>query len=666
VSVHTQYLSSTAARTPVSATSPGRTGLAAWAVAVILVADVFSDRVSAGPEALLVLAGFYVGAELVSVDDGRSAQRVRQLCGALVRTVAPTLVVVIAVCGAFTLWLQPRTRWETFADHSLSSFGFIQNLQLAQSAGAYANAGEAVSPLQHLWLVSVVGQLVAAGCLVVLITRRRAVALGVFAALGVVSFWYAMVAHQTDQASAFYDTFARAWEPITGLLLASVAGRLHLADWLRMTVGSLGVAGLMWASWVVDGAQSYPGVLALVPVAATLLVVCARPSAVPVPGVVVVAAYLWHWPVLVFWLAHAVKDDVGLTDGLLVIAVSVVLAWLTQVLLGGLSIPLRRRVPAMVAAGLVVLLAVAVTAGSIGWRQYTNDVRANGGDLLYLSPTDYPGGRALLDGLRVPKLPVRPSVLEAAQDLPATIADRCISDFGDTTLRKCTYGDPRASRMIALAGGSHSEHWLAALNTIGQRHGFKVVTYLKMGCPMSTDALPRVSVSNDPYPGCRQWTDKAMASLVADRPDYVFLTTTRPVTDGPGDYVPSNYLGIWDRLLSNGIAILGVRDTPWMFQDGVLWSPVDCLADGGDPNSDSCGLPRSEVLSSYNPTMDYLGRYPGIAPLDFSDALCRPDFCRAVEGNVMVYHDAHHLSTTFVRTLTDEVARQLSMATGWW
>ena len=185
-----------------------------------------------------------------------------------------------------------------------------------------------------------------------------------------------------------------------------------------------------------------------------------------------------------------------------------------------------------------------------------------------------------------------------------------------------------------------------------------------MGCPLNTDELPRVSVSNNPYPGCREWVDTTMAALVQDRPDFVFMTTTRPRPYAPGDFVPKNYLGIWDTLAANGIPILGIRDTPWMYQNGMVFSPVDCLAEGGDP--ESCGLPRSEALASYNPTLDYLDQYPGIVPLDLSDAVCGPDVCRAAEGNVLVYHDAHHLTSTYVHTLTDELARQLSEAAGWW
>jgi hypothetical protein len=52
--------------------------------------------------------------------------------------------------------------------------------------------------------------------------------------------------------------------------------------------------------------------------------------------------------------------------------------------------------------------------------------------------------------------------------------------------------------------------------------------------------------------------------------------------------------------------------------------------------------------------------------LDMSDAICRADVCRPVEGNVLIYHGAHHLSPTYVRTMTNELGRQIGAGTGWW
>src|SRR6185312_5198205 len=145
------------------------------------------------------------------------------------------------------------------------------------------------------------------------------------------------------------------------------------------------------------------------------------------------------------------------------------------------------------------------------WREHILVQRANAGDLGTLESVDYPGAHALLDNAPVPDAPMRPTVLEAKQDLPETTIDGCISDFTNIDVINCTYGDKAAARTIALAGGSHAEHWITALDLLGQLHGFKVVTYLKMGCPLTTEQVPKVTGDNQPYPKCHDWNQRVMA-----------------------------------------------------------------------------------------------------------------------------------------------------------
>ncbi|MGH3524822.1 MAG: SGNH hydrolase domain-containing protein, partial [Mycobacterium sp.] len=114
----------------------------------------------------------------------------------------------------------------------------------------------------------------------------------------------------------------------------------------------------------------------------------------------------------------------------------------------------------------------------------------------------------------------------------------------------------------------------------------------------------------------------------------------------------------------NNIPVLAMRDTPWLVRNGDPFEPADCLATGGD--AVSCGMKRADVLSDHNPTLDFLAQFPLLKPLDMSDALCRTEVCRAAEGNVLIYHDSHHLSATYVRTMTSELSRQIATATGWW
>jgi hypothetical protein len=324
----------------------------------------------------------------------------------------------------------------------------------------------------------------------------------------------------------------------------------------------------------------------------------------------------------------------------------------------------RWRRPTIVLGSVVTLLGVALTATSFTWREHVTVQRANGKELAGLSARDYPGARALLNNAKVPKLPMRPTVLEAKDDIPESTTEHCISDFDDINVINCTYGDKSATRTIALAGGSHAEHWITALDVLGRTHGFKVVTYLKMGCPLTTEQNPLVMGDNRPYPKCRQWNDVVMPKLIADHPDYVFTTSTRPWNIKDGDVMPGFYIGIWQDFADAGIPVLAMRDTPWLVKHGEPFFPSDCLASGGD--AISCGIKRSEVLSDHNPTLDFVAQFPLLKPLDMSDAVCRADYCRAVEGNVLLYHDSHHISATYMRTMINELGRQIAAATGWW
>ncbi len=675
-------------------------------VAILLVAmfHVWFGRVSGGVDVFLALSGFFFGGKVIraalnpAVRLSPPAEVLR-----LIRRLVPALVVVLAGCAVLTIWVQPQTRWETFADQSLASLGYYQNWELANTAADYLRAGEAVSPLQHIWSMSVQGQfyvgflLLIAGCSYLF--RRvtgahlRTLFLVLLTALTVASFVYAIFAHQDNQTIAYYNSFARAWELLLGALVGALVPYVRWPGWLRTVAATAALGAILACGALIDGVREFPGPWALVPVGATVLMILAGANLrsgndeMPLPnrllatgplvalGAMAYSLYLWHWPLLIFWLSYSGHRHADFVEGAAVLLVSGVLAYLTTRLVEdplryqAAPVPAiawlpRLRRPTMALGSAVVLLGVTLTATSFTWRQHITVLRAAGKELSVLNSQDYPGARALTEHVRVPTLPMRPTVLEVTEDLPSSTRDGCISDFVNPAVVNCTYGDPAATRTIALAGGSHAEHWLPALELLGTLHHFKVVTYLKMGCPLSTEEVPLIMGNNAPYPQCREWVQRTTAKLVADRPDYVFTTTTRPWNIKSGDVMPATYIGIWQTLSDNNIPILGMRDTPWLVKDGKPFDPADCLAKGR--SAQSCAIKRSDALSDRNQTLDFVEQFPLLKVLDMSDAICRPDSCRPVEGNVLIYHGAHHLTPTYVRTMTNELGRQIAACTGWW
>src|ERR1700737_4124663 len=218
-------------------------GLRGVAIALVAIFHVWFGRVSGGVDVFLVLSGFFFGGWLLrhAVAE-RAPPSPEPEVARLVRRVLPVLVVVLAASAVLTILIQPQTRWETFADQSLASLGYYQNWELASTVADYLRAGEAVSPLQHIWSMSVQGQFYIAFLALVfgfafLFRRRlgdrlRTTFVLLLSVLAVASFVYAIVAHQSNQATAYYDSFARAWELLLGALVGALVPYMRWPMWL--------------------------------------------------------------------------------------------------------------------------------------------------------------------------------------------------------------------------------------------------------------------------------------------------------------------------------------------------------------------------------------------------------------------------------------------------
>ena len=674
-------------------------GLRGLAIALVVAFHVWYGKVSGGVDIFLVLSGFFFTGMLMRQAERSGRVSLRQNAVRTARRLLPALVLVLAAAGSVIALTKPYSTWDDMSGQTMASVLYYQNWYLAQAAESYLAADPSVSPLQHLWSMAVQGQfyvaitvllaLVAWGCRKFGRTGAVRPTVAILSlVLGSASFVYATIWMTKSQEWTYYDSAARAWELLVGALLAAVL------PWLRYPVGRaarlvlslLAIAGLeavLVCGLLFDGARQFPGPAALFPVGAAIALIVAgvrgtgnwRPlvsrllASRPMVelGSISYALYLWHWPLLIYYLVETGKPHAGLDGGLLVIGVSLILAVLTNKLIeeplrlrSGRTVETpvwRRRVPGVA----VSLVGVMVLGACVSWqvvvaRTPTEPVEA-------LPVNEYPGAEALFAGVEVPEAKLRPSILEASNDLPAPTRDGCIADWFTQDVVTCTYGDPNGSRTLAMVGNSHSEHWMPAMDALAKVHDIKIVVYLKMGCALNIRDDAQYRGLN--IPDCRDWSRTVVDILTADPPDWVFTTATAPIWPIGGDVVPAEYLDVWAALAQRGLNVLAIRDTPWLRSDtGARYSAVDCLAAGG--NGATCGMPRSTALAPVNPAIAHAAAFPNMQLLDLTDAICGPQTCRVVEGNVLVYHDEHHLSASYARTLAPELERQIGVATGWW
>jgi peptidoglycan/LPS O-acetylase OafA/YrhL len=419
--------------------------------------------------------------------------------------------------------------------------------------------------------------------------------------------------------------------------------------------------------------------------------------------------YLWHWPILtlVTFLvaggsgAETAESSSSAADGLQgvtatlggstgaavgagVIVGSLLLAWLT---LRFIELPLQQtRRPRrswvvgdraylraatqsrgkVSVAAVMVVASVAVMVFGPTVSTY-NETRAATLATEPLDVDNYPGPAAFLDDAEVPDgVEVVPDTTEVGPMMPKTQDDGCFAGFSETELiltedfndsdEPCAYGDTGSDRTMYLAGGSHSEHFLPALDEIGQEQGIRIVPVLKMGCVVGM-ALPRVS--GDDYPECAEWQQKAQDYIVDNPPtDGVFMTVTRPTTirgDGP-DLIPPEYVDVIGRFSDAGIHTWGVRDTPWLMTGpGKQLDARVCTAEERDGD---CGVAQDDALLPANPALSALDGLD-VTHVDLTPAVCRDGRCPGVVGNVLVYRDTQHLTDRFSELLAPEISRQM-------
>lgn len=548
---------------------------------------------------------------------------------------------------------------------------------------------------------------------------------GVLVTATIASFIYAIHLNGTDQGLNYYSPFSRFWEiglgGLVGMVMinSQIPARLSA---LRWPAGVVGLALIIGTGLFLDGAAQFPGPWTLVPLTGAALVILAgNPPAGggPAPAVGVTALlgtapfqtlgrmayslYLWHWPLLVlatFQFATRADADVGGPGGILatlgfnrgilagvaVIIASLVLATLTE---RYVETPLRQArrperswLPMTVAEMrrpteiMVAIGTVAVTAGVLAFGPYVTERERqrvhDEFDVVVTNVDNYPGPAALLDDAPVPDdVPVLPASADIRDFFAETGADGCAALFEEIepvlfqdrneSDVPCAYGDRESERTMYLAGSSHAEHFLPALDIIGRERGIRIIPMLKMGCGFG---LPLPRADGQPYPECEVWNDNALAHILENPPtDGVFLIATRPENlDGRGpDHVPGEYVDLVGTLTGAGIHTWGMRDTPWLrTEDGNVDSRL-CVADGryraGDPDRD-CGIAREGSLLPVNPA---IGPYEGldITLLDVTEGICDGERCPGVVGNVLVYRDSSHLTNVYAAKLAPEIMRQM-------
>lgn len=684
-------------------------GLRGFAIALVVIFHVFVGTVSSGVDVFLFVGGIFFFMPQIRNVVSSTGLTFMQSLTRILRRLVPSLAVVLCVGMVLILAIYPTEQWAEIARQAQYSAFYGVNWLLAFSGMDYGAASTTISPFQHLWSMSAQMQIYVLSIIVFsiigwgfkkesIVAQRTMMGFVVIATIS--SFIFACVLHNDNQSINYYATLSRFWEIGLGGIFGALMLNKTIPVWCARIAGVVGMVVIATTGIFLNGAEEFPGFLTLIPLSAAMLVVLSgqtegehgvtrllNSSPFQFLGKISYSLYLWHWLLLI---TATVYFDVSGHDPVLgvgVICTSLVVSYLTyqyvEVPLRQKGKPVRARmwkpqyvvnsvrksVPHAVGAVFIIALMVGVLASP----QQVGKYYQHKADVIAQQVNDnkplYPGAQALLDNIDVESAPIAPDLTTADTMMPVTQQDGCYSGFFglkapvDVVTHKnynnsgdpCFYGDTQSEKTMYLVGGSHSEQFIGALDTIGKQRNIKIIPLLKMGCPVDSN-VPKADGSD--YPECLEWSGKVKQYIWDNPPtEGVVMSGTRPQSflgEG-GDVVPVEYFNFVKELTDHNIHTFSIRDNPWLSVNGQQHDGRQCLLDGGSAHD--CGVPRSNVSPIDPSKQGYVGL--NVSLIDLTPGICTQDWCDAVVGNVAVYRDSHHLTSMFVDTLTKEIDRQM-------
>lgn len=663
-------------------------GLRGLAVMLVVVYHVFVGRVSGGVDVFLFVSAYFLTNTFMRrLEEGTPIAPVEYWGRTFKRLLPPTVVVTVATVGA-ALWLLPESERDSTLADAFWTLVQGQNWWLVSQAADYYAADRTVaSPFQHFWSLSIQGQVflawplmfAAIGVAVTALTRRSAerrpvvaarVSVAVIGLLTAGSFAWSVYSTGTQQQVAYFDTFARLWEFGLGALVAIALPRLaklssafdpasNSAHRVRFAVSMVGVAALVSMGALVDVAGKFPGWMALWPLGAAMIVMLMgyNPllSSAPLQflGNISYGLYLAHWPILILTLHALNKPESGKKLGLVLVAVSVAVAWL---LTKFVDTPFRRwrwageRTHRSVGVAVSALAAGLIVV--VGLQQVFAHQAAERERLAY---ANNPGARVLAPGFAP-----HPNADPNAAEIPGAaglarewfgLPEQCEGRFAttDPLLDMCrtrTGSKGKDTKVVAYWGNSRMEQMSAAIDPLATKHGWTAMAMFEGGCG------PALHGGKE----CAAFTKASLAHLKKVKPDVVVLQTTFVPHEGKERSTPE-VQNVVKELRSQGISVIALRDQP-----RLSINPVQCREQNG---ARGCREATARNMPDQRPdtwVLEAAKDDQGIVPLDLTDQICPSGRCGPAVGNVTVFLDADHITKTYAASMQDVAARRLSEA----
>lgn len=303
-----------------------------------------------GVDVFFVISGFLIS-RVILEDEKNGGFSYLRFYERRVRRIMPALLFVLVVTvTAAPLVLRFPSDLAAFGKSVLATLFFSSNIFFWMGSG-YFDASAWSKPLLHTWSLAVEEQFYIFYPFIFVFGMRRS------RELLVGLLWVGLLASVSlalflgPRSSGFFLAPPRAWELLTGGLLALRKPVAVRNNWCNEALGFLGLVLIVGAVIIYTEHTPFPGWAVLPPCIGAALIIGTGESAATLTarllsskafvtvGLISYSLYLWHWPVLVF-AKYPERSDIPWYAALSCIAAAVTLAVLSWRFV---EEPVRRR-----------------------------------------------------------------------------------------------------------------------------------------------------------------------------------------------------------------------------------------------------------------------------------------------------------------------------------
>ncbi len=641
-------------------------GLRAIAVVSVVVFHTFPSWMKGGfigVDVFFVISGYLISTILFeNLNNGTF--RFFEFYSRRIKRIFPSLLLVLIVgyiAGWFVLFAD---EYRQLSKHIVGGASFTSNFILLRESGYFDNDAE-TKPFLHLWSLGVEEQFyIVYPVLLWLAWKKKFNILYVTLLVAITSFYLNMSGVNRDAIATFYSPQTRFWELMCGSLLAWLMVykketlyeiKSDIDVWLtavfheksKNSEGSsinnlsslIGMLLIVYGCVRIEKNLDFPGVWSLIPVLGSVLIILSGQQAwinkhilasriLVWIGLISFPLYLWHW--LLLSLTRIIQGDTpDITIRIVTIFISILIALVTYKFI---EIPIRSGDHGKHKT--VTLLLIMIIIGFVGYITYKqngfdfrNDVYAEGrynGDIGHVKYLKHMSDKYFLC-------------------TPEEIANNAPVEFEHI---RCMQSMPAQRVDVALIGDSHAEHLFVGI----------------------ADALPDKNVayyirSSPPFMNNPDFKKiyATLAEMTSLKTVVLTMHWISKIDQVPADStLDSELIKIIDFLSGAGKNIYLIDDVPTFPFD-----PTKCVGRFRFTNDTLCNIPYSLARIQKNVYINHLNHVvnerPFVQVLSVEKYICEHENCSMLNGNLLLYRDAHHLNingSSFVgRSLVEDNAR---------